>query len=184
MVFHFLSPGVGRNMQDRPARLPDTLQLPFRLQHTPDAAPAAVFSGRGIIITRISGQDATAAPCQGCRSYSSFFYYDSSFYLYKSTATCLPQTNISPRSSPLITCIGVPDVLYPYILIFSSGQTLKVAKTFVVKVRCLRITFIFIVNFFQSVVTDLPENTQKKNVFGQTGNSRFLFTLSFLYSVP
>lgn len=100
----------------------NTLQPPFTPQLSPDAAPAAVFSGRGIIITRISGQDATAAPCRGCRSYFSFFYYDSSSYLYKSTATCFPQTNISPRSSPLITYKSVPNVLCPYILIFSSRQ--------------------------------------------------------------
>ena len=88
--------------------------------------------------SRFSRQNATAAPCRGCRSYFSFFCYDSSFYLYKSTATCFPQTNISPRSSPLITCISVPDVLCPYILIFRSRQ-IKTAGTFVVKVRRLPI---------------------------------------------
>lgn len=50
-----------------------------------------------------SRQNATAAPCRKCRSYFSFFCCDSSFYLYKNTATCFSQANISPRSSPLIT---------------------------------------------------------------------------------
>lgn len=50
-----------------------------------------------------SRQNAAAAPCRKCRSYFSFFCCDSSFYLYKNTATCFSQANISPRSSPLIT---------------------------------------------------------------------------------
>ena len=40
----------------------------------------------------------------------------------KALSTCFPQTNISPRSSPLITYKSVPNVLCPYILIFSSRQ--------------------------------------------------------------
>lgn len=38
--------------------------------------------------------------------------------------TSLP-ANIFPRSSPLITCIDVPDILCPYILIFSCQGSLR-----------------------------------------------------------
>ena len=100
-VFHFLSPGVGRNMQDRPAWLPEYPAAPFTPQLSPDAAPAAVFSGRGIIITRISRQPASAAPCRECRSYFFFFYYDPSFHLHqKSCHILLSRQIFSPRSSP------------------------------------------------------------------------------------
>lgn len=88
-------------------------RTPLRLPES----PAEVSLSPGF-----SEQNAAAAPCRECRSYFPFFYYDSSSYLYKSTATCFPQTNTSPRSSPLITCISVPDVLCPYILIFHSGR--------------------------------------------------------------
>lgn len=63
--FSFPLPRCGRNMQDRPAKLPDTLQLPFTLQHTPDAAPAVVFSDRGIIITRIFKTECHRCPMSG-----------------------------------------------------------------------------------------------------------------------
>lgn len=65
----------------------NTLQHPFTPQLSPDAAPAAVFSGRGIIVTRISRQPANAASRRRCRSYFSFFCYDSLFHLHQSPAT-------------------------------------------------------------------------------------------------
>lgn len=38
------------------------------------------------------------------------------------------QANISPRSFPSITCINVPDILCPYILIFRSGKYKKIPE--------------------------------------------------------
>ena len=126
----------------------NTLQHPFTPQLSPDAAPAAVFSGRGIIITRISRQPANAAhagnaahifpssvtiPCSTC---------------IKALPLTLKQANISPRSSPLIIfqCSGCFVSLHNDILF----RRIKTTGTFVVKVHCLPPAFIFIVTYLSS----------------------------------
>lgn len=96
-----------------------------------------MFSGSGIIIIRIFKTACHRCPMRECRSYFSFSCYGSLFYLHQSPATYSLQTNISSRSSPLITCIDVPDILCPYILIFIS----------------------------QPAVTDLPKSTLQKGNF-------------------
>lgn len=89
IVFHFLSPGVGRNMQDRLADCPmpcstlprcSTPRTPLRLPWFPAVVSLSPGSSR---------QPANAAPCRGCRSYFSFFCYDSLFHLHQSPATYL-----------------------------------------------------------------------------------------------
>ena len=109
MDFYFLSPGVGRNMQDRLAGclIPYSTLSHCNIPRTPlrlPCSPAEVS-----LLPGFSRQPATAAPCRGCRSYFSFSCYGSLFNLHQSPATYLSAGKyFSAKLSPhhLYRCPG------------------------------------------------------------------------------
>ena len=100
----------------------NTLQPPFTPQLSPDAAPAAVFSGRGIIITR-----SFKAACQRCPMPGMpliFFLHLLRSLVPPASKSChiLLSRQIFLREALPSSSSNVPDVLCPYILIFRSGR--------------------------------------------------------------
>lgn len=109
MDFHFLSPGVGRNMQDRLAGclIPYSTLSRCNIPRTPLRLPC--FPAEVSLSSGFSRQPATAAPCRGCRSYFSFSCYGSLFNLHQSPATYLSAGKyFSAKLSPhhLYRCSG------------------------------------------------------------------------------
>ena len=123
MFFHFLSPGVGRNMQDRPAWLPEYPAAPFHATAIPGRR-----SGCRVLRQRYHYHPDFKAACQRCpmpgmplMPFLLLLRFLVPSALWRRHPPW-PQTGISPRSSPLITLSGAPNVLCPYILIFRSGR--------------------------------------------------------------
>ena len=109
MVFYSLSPDVERSMQDRSGRPPDTLQHPVPLQHVPGATLVAVFFQQKYHYHSVFQTICHQWPMPECRSYFSFFYYDS-----WSDLLIVQQTNISSRSSWLLIILWMSlNVLCP-----------------------------------------------------------------------
>lgn len=136
MVFHFLSPGVGRNMQDRLAGclIPYSTLSRCNIPRTPlrlPCSPAEVSLSSGF-----SGQPATAAPCRGCRSYFSFSCYGSLFNLHQSPATHLSAGKYFPAKLSLHHLHKCPGYFVPLHTDILFRQ-IKTAKTFIVKVHSL-----------------------------------------------
>ena len=112
-IFIFSPPVWDGICKDRPAWLPDTLQHPFLLQHTPDAAPAASFSGRGIIIIQFF-----KTACQRCPMPEMpliFFLLLLRFLVPPASKPChlLLCRQVFLREALLSSLFGTPNVLYP-----------------------------------------------------------------------
>lgn len=138
MVFHFLSPGVERNMQDRPAWLPEYPAAPFHATATPGRR-----SGCRVLRQRYHYHPDFKTACQRCPMPGMpliFFLLLLRSLVPPASKSChiLLSRQIFLREALPSSSSNVPDVLCPYILIFRSGRY-KTARTFIVKVRCLPI---------------------------------------------
>ena len=136
MFFHFLSPGVGRNMQDRPAWLPEYPAAPFHATAIPGRRPGCrVLRQRYHYHPDFQGSLPTL-PHAGNAAH----IFPSSVTIPRSTCVkVLPHTslqaNISPRSSPLI--IFQCSECFVFLHTDIQFRQIKNAETFVVKVHSL-----------------------------------------------
>ena len=149
-------------------------RTPLRLS----CSPAEVSLSPGF-----SRQDATAAPYRGCRSYFSFSCYGSSFYLYKSTATCFSTDKyLSAKLSPhhLYQCSRCFVSLHTDILF----RQIKPAETFVVKVHSLPSgIYLHSILPFILQLQACPELSQKQIVPGSSATTgSFLYFTAFMVS--
>ena len=122
MVFHFLSPGVGRNMQDRPAWLPEYPAAPFHATAIPGRRP-----GCRVLRQRYHYHPDFKTACQRCPMPGMpliFFLLLLRSLVPPASKSChiLLSRQIFLREALPSSSSNVPDVLFPYILIFRSGR--------------------------------------------------------------